>query len=146
MNNFINKLQRYMQGRYGSDELYKFMLIICLIIIIVNMFVNSIILRILELVIFILALYRFLSKKKSRRSKENRRYLEIIDKIKSFFTYQKKKYKDRNTHMYKKCPNCKQKIRLPLKKGKHTVKCPRCKERFEVKCKKNEKVKVEIIK
>lgn len=28
--------------------------------------------------------------------------------------------------MYKKCPNCRQKIRLPLKKGKHTVKCPKC--------------------
>ena len=146
MNQFIIKLQKYMQGRYGPDELYKFMLIICLIIIIVNMFVDSVILRILELIIFILALYRFLSKKKSKRSKENRIYLNTKDKIKSFFTYQKKKYQDRNTHMYKKCPKCKQKIRLPLKKGKHTVKCPSCKERFEVKCKRNEKIKVEIIK
>ena len=146
MNKFINKLQRYMQGRYGPDELYKFMLIICLIIIIVNMFVNSIALRVIELIIFTLALYRFLSKKKSRRSKENKIYLNIKDKIKSFFRYQKKKYKDRNTHMYKKCPNCKQKIRLPLKKGKHTVKCPSCSEKFEVKCKRNEKIKVEIIK
>ena len=146
MNKFIYKLQRYMQGRYGPDELYKFMLIICLIIIIVNMFVNSSILRILELLIFGLALYRFLSKKKSKRSKENRIYLNILDKIKKFFIYQNKKYKDRNTHMYKKCPKCKQKIRLPLKKGKHTVKCPNCKERFEVKCRKNEKIKVEIIK
>lgn len=146
MDNFINKLQRYMQGRYGPDELYKFMLIICLIIIIVNMFVNSIILRALELIIFGLALYRFLSKKKSKRIRENRIYLNVLDKIKNFFTYQKKKYQDRNTHMYKKCPKCKQKIRLPLKKGKHTVKCPSCKEKFEVKCNRNEKIKVEIIK
>lgn len=146
MNKFINKLQRYMQGRYGPDELYKFMLIVCLIIIIVNMFVNSVILRVLELIIFGLALYRFLSKKKSKRSKENRKFLYIKDKIKNFFIYQNKKYKDRNTHMYKKCPNCKQKLRLPLKKGKHTVKCPSCKERFEVKCRKNEKIKVEIVK
>jgi len=146
MNKFINKLQRYMQGRYGPDELYRFMLIICLIIIIVNMFVNSVILRILELIVFGLALYRFLSKKKNKRSKENRKYLETVDKIKSFFSYQKKKYQDRNTHMYKKCPKCKQKIRLPLKKGKHTVKCPSCKEKFEVKCNKNEKIKVEIVK
>ena len=146
MNKFIYKLQKYLEGRYGPDELYRFMLIVCLIIIIVNMFANSLILRILELIIFILALYRFLSKKKYKRSKENKKYLEIKDKIKNFLTYQKKKYKDRNTHMYKKCPKCKQKIRLPLKKGKHTVKCPNCKEKFEVKCKKNEKIKVEIIK
>lgn len=146
MNKFIDKLQRYMQGRYGPDELYRLMLIICLIIIIINMFVNSSILRIIELMIFILALYRFLSKKKSKRSRENKKYLDIKDKIKNFFTYQKKKYNDRNTHIYKKCPKCKQKIRLPLKKGKHTVKCPSCKEKFEVKCKRNEKIKVEIIK
>lgn len=146
MNKFIDKLQKHMQDRYGPDELYRFLLIICLIIIIVNMLVNSIILRILELAVFALAIYRFLSKKQSRRIKENRRYLQIKDKIKNFFTYQKKKYKDRNTHIYKKCPNCKQKIRLPLKKGKHTVKCPSCREKFEVKCRKNEKIKVEIIK
>lgn len=146
MNKFINKLQRYLEGRYGPDELYKFLLIICLIIIIINIFVDSIILQILELTIFALAVYRFLSKKKYQRSKENKKYLDIKDKIASFFDYQKKKYKDRNTHMYKKCPKCGQKIRLPLKKGKHTVKCPSCKEKFEVKCRKNEKIKVEIVK
>lgn len=146
MNKFTDKIQKYMQGRYGPDELYRFLLIICLIIIIVNMFVNSIVLRILELLVFGIALYRVLSKKKSKRSRENKKYLEVKDKIKNFFTYQKKKYNDRNTHMYKKCPKCKQKIRLPLKKGTHTVKCPSCKEKFEVKCPKNEKIKVEIVK
>lgn len=146
MNNFINKIQRFLNGRYGPDELYRFMLIICLIIIIVNIFVNSVILRVLELIIFGLALYRFLSKKKSKRIKENKKYLEFIIKINGYFDYQKKKYKDRNTHMYKKCPNCKQKLRLPLKKGIHTVKCPNCKEKFEVKCNRNEKIEVEIVK
>lgn len=146
MNKFINKIQRFLNGRYGPDELYKFMLIICLIIIIVNMFVNSVILRVLELIVFGVSLYRFLSKKKSKRSKENKKYLEIVGKIRGYFDYQKKKYKDRNTHMYKKCPKCRQKLRLPLKKGIHTVKCPSCKEKFEVKCRRNEKIEVEIVK
>lgn len=146
MNKFIDKLQRFMYGRYGPDELYRFLLIVCLVIIILNMFINSIILRILELLVFILALYRFLSKKKYQRNKENKKYLEVKDKVVSYFDYQKKKYKDRNMHMYKKCPLCRQKIRLPLKKGVHTVKCPSCKEKFSVKCRKNERVKVEIVK
>ena len=72
--------------------------------------------------------------------------LYIKDKIIKLFDYKKKKYKDRNTHMYKKCPKCKQKIRLPLKKGKHTVKCPNCGNKFDVTCHKDEKIKVEIIK
>lgn len=146
MNKFIDKIQKFMDGRYGPDELYRFLLQVCLIIIIVNIFLSSKILRVLELLVFIYTIYRLLSKDRYRRSKENKKYLEIKDKIKSFFNYQKKKYNDRNTHMYKKCPKCKQKIRLPLKKGKHTVKCPNCKEKFEVKCPRNEKIKVEIVK
>ena len=59
MNKFIDKIQRFLNGRYGPDELYRFLLIVCLIIIIVNMFVNSVILRVLELIVFGIALYRF---------------------------------------------------------------------------------------
>ena len=133
MNNFINKLTKFMYGRYGIDELYYFLLIICLIIIILNIFIHSSILTIIELIIFLVAIYRYLSKNTYKRNKENKRYLYIKDKIINYFKYQKRKYNDRNTHMYKKCPKCKQKIRLPLKKGKHTVKCPNCSHKFEVK-------------
>mgnify|MGYP000003638190 len=91
-------------------------------------------------------IYRVLSKNIYQRRKENDMYLKIKNKILSTYNYNKKKYKDRNTYMYKKCPNCRQKIRLPLKKGKHTVKCPKCSNKFEVKCHKNEKIKVEIVK
>ena len=122
------------------------LLIVCLVIIILNMFIGSEILRILELVVFISAIYRVLSKDRYRRSKENKKYLEIRDKVFGYFNYIKRRYRDRNTHMYKKCPKCKQRIRLPLKKGKHIVKCPKCRERFEVKCNRNEKIKVEIVK
>ena len=146
MNNFINKLTKFMYGRYGIDELYYFLLIICLIIIILNIFIKSSILTLIEFIILILATFRYLSKNISKRKKENKKYLYIKDKILNYFNYQRRKYNDRNTHMYKKCPKCKQKIRLPLKKGKHTVKCPNCSHKFEVKCSKDEKVKVEIIK
>ena len=104
-------------------------------------FVNT-----LEILLIIIIFYRVLSKNIKQRRKENDLYLKIKNKVVSIFNYNKKKYKDRNTHMYKKCPNCSQKIRLPLKKGKHTVKCPKCNYKFEVKCHKNEKVKVEIVK
>ena len=122
MNKFINKIYKYMNGRYGVDDLYRFLLILCLVIIIINMFVGSEILRILELIVFIYAIYRVLSKDRYRRSKENKKYLEVKDKIFGYFKYIKRRYNDRNTHMYKKCPKCRQKIRLPLKKGKHMVK------------------------
>lgn len=141
-----NKLRTFMIGRYEIDELYKVLSIVYFILILVNIFIRSKIITILEILLIIIIFYRVLSKNIKQRKKENDLYLKIKNKVVSIFNYNKKKYKDRNTHMYKKCPNCGQKIRLPLKKGKHTVKCPKCNYKFEVKCHKNEKVKVEIVK
>lgn len=141
-----NILRTFMIGRYGIDELYKVLSIVYFILILINIFIRSKIITILEILLIIIIFYRFLSKNIKQRRKENDLYLKIKNKVVSIFNYNKKKYKDRNTHMYKKCPNCGQKIRLPLKKGKHTVKCPKCNYKFEVKCHKNEKVKVEIVK
>lgn len=141
-----NKLRTFMIGRYGIDELYKVLLIIYSLLLIINIFIRSKIITIIELLLIIIMVYRVLSKNIKQRRKENDLYLKIKNKILSIYNYNKKKYKDRNTYMYKKCPKCKQKIRLPLKKGKHTVKCPKCSNRFEVRCYKNEKIKVEIVK
>lgn len=45
----------------------------------------------------------------------------------------KVKLKTDKDHCFRICPECKANIRLPKKKGKHTVVCPRCRCRFEVK-------------
>ena len=143
---FGDRYIKFMKDRYGIDELYKFLLLICFVLIVINTFISNNIIRLFEVLLVVIIFYRYMSKNIKLRKKENDKYLEIKDKIIKLFDYNKKKYKDRNTHMYKKCPKCKQKIRLPLKKGKHTVKCPNCGNRFDVACHKDEKIKVEIIK
>ena len=143
---FGDRYIKFMKDRYGVDELYKFLLLICFVLLVINTFVSNSIIRLFEVLLIVIIFYRYMSKNIKLRKKENDKYLEIKDKIIKLFDYNKKKYKDRNTHMYKKCPKCKQKIRLPLKKGKHTVKCPNCGNRFDVACHKDEKIKVEIIK
>lgn len=143
---FGDRYIKFMKDRYGVDELYKFLLLICFVLIVINTFISNNIIRLFEVLLIFIIFYRYMSKNIKLRKKENDKYLEIKDKIIKLFDYNKKKYKDRNTHMYKKCPKCKQKIRLPLKKGKHTVKCPNCGNRFDVACHKDEKIKVEIIK
>ena len=45
----------------------------------------------------------------------------------------KVKLKTDKEHCFRICPECRANIRLPKKKGKHTVVCPRCKCRIEVK-------------
>lgn len=111
-----NKLRTFMIGRYGIDDLYKVLLVIYTILILINIFIRSKIIAVIEVLLIIIMIYRVLSKNIYQRRKENDMYLKIKNKILSTYNYNKKKYKDRNTYMYKKCPNCRQKIRLPLKK------------------------------
>ncbi|MDD7131589.1 MAG: hypothetical protein PUH84_00470 [Firmicutes bacterium] len=143
---FGDRYIKFMKDRYGIDELYKFLLLICFVLLVINTFISNNVIRLFEVLLIVIIFYRYMSKNIKLRKKENDKYLEIKNKIIKLFDYNKKKYKDRNTHMYKKCPKCKQKIRLPLKKGKHTVKCPNCGNKFDVTCHKDEKIKVKIVK
>lgn len=143
---FGDRYIKFMKDRYGVDELYKFLLLICFVLLVINTFISNNVIRLFEVLLIVIIFYRYMSKNIKLRKKENDKYLEIKNKIIKLFDYNKKKYKDRNTHMYKKCPKCKQKIRLPLKNGKHTVKCPNCGNKFDVTCHKDEKIKVKIVK
>ena len=133
MGRIKEKIARYMVGRYGIDRLYYFLLAICFIIIIINTFINSLILSLTESCLFLYAFYRVMSRNVYKRQQENEKFTKLIDKPKKFFNLQKCKLRDRNTHVYKKCPNCKNNLRLPKQKGEHTVACPCCKTRFDVK-------------
>ena len=122
-----------MAGRYGIDRLYYMLLAICSILIVINVFVGSIIISLLEFALFCYALYRVMSKNIYKRQSENEKFISLIEKPKKFFNLQKRRIIDRKTHVYKKCPACKNNLRLPKEKGEHTVVCPCCKARFDVK-------------
>jgi len=143
---FINKLQKFMQGRYGIDELYKFLLRIYLVIFLIDLFINSKILLTIELLLVIIMFSRFLSKNIYTRQKENRIYLQYKEKFLKPFKNIKRNFKDRDYHVYKKCKNCKTTLKLPLpnKRGIQKVKCPKCKNKIKFLCLRQ--AKVEIIK
>lgn len=127
---------RFMQGRYGSDKLNRTLFWTYLALIVINFFTSSIlnmVIATLQLFIAVVIIYRTLSKNIYKRSAENRKYMVFEEKIKNFFKLQKSKFRDRNTHVYKKCPYCKAVLRLPKKSGEHRVDCPKCKKEFKVK-------------
>lgn len=146
MEKFIYKLYKFMYGRYGIDELYKLGLVLCIIISIINIFIGIRILTGIELILLVIIIYRSMSKNIVRRRYENKKYLEFKNYIKNKFILIKRKWNDRNTHIYKKCSKCGKMLRLPLKKGIHNCKCPVCGNKFKVKCRRNEKIKVEVLK
>ncbi|MBE6549707.1 MAG: hypothetical protein E7670_04680 [Ruminococcaceae bacterium] len=133
MGKFKNKLYRFMYGRYGSDTLNKVLIIIYTVVVVVStvlsLFIDSVWFSFAYFAISITLIYviffRMFSRNIQKRRREN-------DKFCGFFKLRRNKFRDRKTHVYKKCPHCKAVLRLPKAKGKHTVICPRCKNRFNV--------------
>ncbi len=129
-----------MRGRNGVDNLYYFLFSILCVLCFLNLFFQNFFLQILESIVLVLLLMRFFSKNISKRRKENAAYLKIQNRILKKCHLFLRKWKDRNTHIYKRCPSCKKMLRLPLKKGKNTAVCPKCGDRFSVRCYKNAKI------
>ena len=130
---FQDKVIRFMYGRNGNDKLNQALFWVYFVILPVNIFLKSIVLWILELLLVALYLFRFFSRAIYRRQKENRAFLKIWNKFTGFFKLQKNKFRDRKTHVYRKCEHCRAVLRLPKKPGKHTVRCPQCNKTFSVK-------------
>ena len=132
MGNFRRKLMSFMYGRYGIDELYYGLFAIWAIIAIVNMFANSLLLYVIGLAAIGYMLFRSFSKNHEKRRRENVIFLKIWKPTKNWFTYQRDKIRDRKFARYRRCKHCRVIIKLPNKKGDHTVRCPKCGERFNV--------------
>ena len=133
MGKFRNGIARFMYGRYGVDTLYHAIFVTALALMIINAFVGSFVISMIELLLVFWALFRFFSRNIYKRQRENRAFCGFFRKIKNWFVFRKNKFKNRKTHVFRKCPNCKNQLRLPKQKGKHTVNCPCCKNRFDVK-------------
>jgi DNA-directed RNA polymerase subunit RPC12/RpoP len=132
MNNFRQKLIRFMIGRYGMDEMYLGLFGVWFAITLVNAFVHSVILNLLAFAALMWGLFRFLSRNHAKRRAENEKFLRLWRPVKNWLTFQRDRFRDRKTARYRKCRHCKAIVKLPNKKGKHTVRCPKCGERFDV--------------
>lgn len=115
-------LRSFMAGRYGTDRLNMAILCAGLVASILSMLIPvqplNLIFWALSYILMFLAIFRTLSRNTYKRYQENRKFLQIFDRL-----------KDRQ-HRYFDCPKCRQMVRVPRGKGKISITCPRCKERF----------------
>lgn len=139
MGKFKNKLYRFMYGRYGTDTLNKFYLWAYVILVLAYAVVSLLMWKASELAntivwlaytvlssaLIVLIFFRMFSRNVVKRRRENECFC-------GFFKLIRNRFRDRKTHVYRKCPKCKAVLRLPKAKGKHSVVCPRCRERFSV--------------
>ena len=134
--NFRYKLNQFFYGRYlsyGIDLLNRILVITCVVLSVINMFIGSLLIYLLQTALLVWMIARLLSKNISKRQAENSKLINLLGKIKGYFSLKKRIHNDRLTHIYKKCPHCAVLLRLPKKTGEHNVNCPRCKNSFKVK-------------
>ncbi len=113
---------RFMAGRYGTDRLNMVILCAGLFVSLLSVWSHSalwdLIFTLLSYGLMIWAIWRSLSRNTYARYQENRKFLQMIDRVKD----RKNRYFD--------CPKCHQMVRVPRGKGKISITCPRCQEKF----------------
>ena len=120
------RFSQWMQGRYGTDELSRFMTIAGTVLLVLSFFRKLSFLWFPAMAILVLSLFRVYSKNMDKRLAERNWYLGIRSKAASYIMLLKKKWKDRKTHVYFKCPGCGKILRVPRGKGTLKVRCPQC--------------------
>lgn len=123
------RFRNFMQGRYGEDQLSRFSLVVVLILIVLNFFVRTSVFGIIGALLLVWVYYRMLSKDTYKRAEENRKYLEIRDRIQAFFRRSSSGSAQADFRIYR-CPKCGQKIRIPKGHGMVEITCPKCRTRF----------------
>ncbi len=128
--NTSRHMANFMNGRYGMDNLYRFIVFVAIILAVVNLFIGNMYLSIISYLLIIIALWRCLSRNKLKRYKENQIYMGLKAKPAAWFKMTGRRIADFKTHRYRKCPHCHSMLRLPATRGKHNVNCPRCHQDF----------------
>lgn len=128
------KLQRFMMGRYGADELSKTLNIAVLVCLIISMFSGVVpILSIFYWIgigLMIYTCFRMLSRNVSKRYEENQKFLNARYQRVVKKNAVKKRWQQRDIYRFYKCPGCKQRVRVPKGRGKICITCPKCRTEF----------------
>lgn len=119
-----------MQGRYGTDDLSKFLTGFAMVMIILNILTRNRIFNLLFWVSLIYSYFRMFSRDYSARYAENQKFLSTKDRMKYRWENHKKLREQKKIYHIYRCPYCKQKIRIPKGKGTIIVTCPKCKQEF----------------
>ena len=115
--------RNFMIGRYGSDQLNKWLLITGLVLMLVGTIAGRKVawmanLSLLAYVPLIWCIFRIYSRNIEARRRENAAVVRFLDHL-----------KDRE-HRYYRCPRCRQTVRVPRGRGKINIRCPKCGNQF----------------
>ena len=130
MNRFREKLQRFMIGRYGMDQLGRFLFGVLCVLVVLNLFIRfgplGLLVNVLELAVIILLYFRMFSRNVNRRWQENQAYLRMQFYVSEYFKKLRFRFSEGRKYRIFKCPSCGQKVRIPRGHGRVSIHCPKC--------------------
>lgn len=123
------KLQRFMWGRYGNDNLNQVLMAFAMVSLVISLFFRGPF-YLLALIAMIYAYFRMFSRNIAKRSAENQWFLRKTQKLRAGFQKKKREMVQRRHYHIYKCPSCKQKIRVPRGRGRIAITCRKCGTEF----------------
>ena len=122
MNKLKWKMQQFLQGRNGADQLSQASVIAGLVFYFIYIFTRKGVFNWISTIALVYAMFRVLSKNLSARADENRMFMRYVQLVKTSWELRK-------THKVFMCKRCGKIIRVPKGKGKIEVTCPSCREK-----------------
>lgn len=126
----MNWLRRMLVGRYGTDQLSLALIALYFVLFFLSYIPYCWFLSWIGLLLFAVILFRTFSRNIAKRYHENQVFLRFWNPVKNWFKNFRAAFRDHKTHRYYKCPNCKQKLRVPKGRGKIRITCPKCRNQF----------------
>lgn len=128
------KFRQFMTGRYGTDQLSRFIMGCGLVTLVLYMITRGNLWYYLTFGLLIWNYARAFSRNYNKRYQENLKFLELKSQVMAKFPGRSQsgsyhQAKD-TTHRIYKCPFCSQKVRVPRGKGKISITCPKCHKDF----------------
>ena len=114
--------RNFMIGRYGQDRLGTAIFAVGFGFMLLSMFIKNFIwtslFSILSWGLLIWCIFRIYSRNITARSREDRIFTTFISHLKD------------KEHRYFRCPQCRQSVRVPRRRGKICITCPKCRNKF----------------
>ena len=125
-----SKMQHFMVGRNGADEFGRFISTLTLICLVLSLITKWGLFYWGGIFLIVYSYFRMFSRNIPKRYAENQKFLTLRYKAIAKWNLMKKHFTESKTHKFFKCPQCRQKVRVPKGRGKICITCPKCKTEF----------------
>ncbi len=129
------RLAKFMNGRYGVDQLYRAQLGAALVLLLLSMLLRrhetlNFLLSLSAMALLIWAAVRAMSRNVQKRYLENIHFMEKVGALRQRSRMNQEKFQQRKEYKFFVCPTCKTNLRVPKGKGEIYITCAKCGNRF----------------